>query len=379
MAGFGVEYARVAVHETPDTDAAAPTYGELMNMGPAVTANMTPNVAEGDIWGDNIQQAYASKFVSAAIPMEVTDCPKKTKAKIYGATYVEAEDGIDHNAVKDIAPYCGLAYIKNDNDGSGEYFEPHFYAKVKAAISPENAQTRNASIAFQSSTINFSASQPINRNTDWHKERRFDSFQKAVNFINECFGIDYVTLAAVEITGTPDVGETLGVNLTYSAQPDTPPTLAYQWKISDDDMTFTPIAGATNDTYVVDAADLDKFITCEVVATGSAQGTEMADSVEIIGGSVATLTGVTVTGTPNANETLGVDLTYSTPPSPAPTLAYQWKISDDDTAFTPITGETSSTYDVVAADVGKYITCEVVATGSAQGTVQADSVEIVTP
>lgn len=281
MPGFGVEYCRVALHKTRDSETQAPTYDKLMSMGPLVTANMTPTVASGDAWGDNTQQAKKTRFVEAAIPVEVTSCPKKTKAAIYGATYDEATDGIKHNAYKDSPPDLGLAYIKNESDNSGDYWEPHFYAKAKAALSPENAQSQNTSISFQNTTINFAAVQPLNRPTNWHEEARFTGYIEAVNWVNERFGITDPTMAIVEITGTPKAGETLGVNIVYSKTPDTPPTLTYKWEISDDDANFTAITGEVSSTYTVANGDVSKFIRVTVTASGSVEGSEISESMEI--------------------------------------------------------------------------------------------------
>jgi hypothetical protein len=86
----------------------------------------------------------------------------------------------------------------------------------------------------------------------------------------------------------------------------------------------------------------------------------------------ATLTETPVVGTPTA----ALELTYVGNPE-APTLAYQWKIGNAaSSAFTDIAGATSATYTPIADDVGKYIKCEVMASGTATGTVLTNAKKV---
>ena len=85
MAAFGAEYICFAPFSEAETDAAAPKYGEMMNLGPVMTANMTITNAKGEIYGDNKAQESVSEFVSAAIATDLTDCEPKKKAAVLGA------------------------------------------------------------------------------------------------------------------------------------------------------------------------------------------------------------------------------------------------------------------------------------------------------
>ncbi len=68
-----------------------------------------------------------------------------------------------------------------------------------------------------------------------------------------------------------------------------------------------------------------------------------------------------------ATEALAI--TYTGTPLSAPTLTYVWKIGDSASgAFTDISGATSATYEPIEANEGKYIKCEVTASGTALGT-----------
>jgi len=78
---------------------------------------------------------------------------------------------------------------------------------------------------------------------------------------------------------------------------------------------------------------------------------------------------VTLSGTPTVGvPTAALTLTYKGVPATAPTLAYQWEIASSARgAFANIAGATGATYTPVAGNVGKFIRCEVTASGTATG------------
>jgi len=58
-------------------------------------------------------------------------------------------------------------------------------------------------------------------------------------------------------------------------------------------------------------------------------------------------------------------------------LAYQWKIGNNPMGtFTDIATATSSTYTPVANDKGKFIKCEVTASGKAKGTALSNAKKV---
>jgi len=87
------------------------------------------------------------------------------------------------------------------------------------------------------------------------------------------------TATVQPITGTLQVGQTLAGHYTYSdVNGDLEGTSAFKWYRSDDatGLNKAAIAGATSTTYVLQSADIGKYISLEVTpvaATGTAQGT----------------------------------------------------------------------------------------------------------
>lgn len=105
------------------------------------------------------------------------------------------------------------------------------------------------------------------------------------------------------ISGIQTQGQTLTTsNGSWAGSPI--PTYTYQWK-----RAGSNIAGATSQTYVVQAADVGQAITCTVTAT-NASGSASATS-----GSVTPAATLTVSGAPGTTATVGVS--YSFTPSTA--------------------------------------------------------------
>ena len=162
-----------------------------------------------------------------------------------------------------------------------------------------------------------------------------------------------VATGAPTITGTAKVGQTLTAGTTGISDSDglTNTTYTYQW-LTDD----TEVSGATSSTYTLVAADVGKAIKVRVSFTDDAGNEESLTSAATA--MVAALPNNVATGEPTITGTaqVGQTLTASTKGVSDSdgltnaTYTYQW-LTDD----TEISGATSSTYTLVAADVGKAI------------------------
>jgi hypothetical protein len=166
------------------------------------------------------------------------------------------------------------------------------------------------------------------------------------------------------ITGTERQGETLTCSTgTWSGTPT--PTYAYGWERSGVD-----ISGETSSTYLLAVADVGETITCVVTATNIAGAVEAESAATgiIEQEYVAPVNTVlpVISGTEQQGETLSVtDGTWTG--YPAPSITYQWQRGGVN-----ISGATSNTYLLAAADVGETITCEVTGT-NAEGSATAET------
>lgn len=209
------------------------------------------------------------------------------------------------------------------------------------------------------------------------------------NLITRTPPVPYVWTNTVlpAITGTVQIGQTLTCSTgTWTnpggVTPAIPQTFTYRWRRNGVDIAG---AAAGNSTYVVQTADANTVLSCRVttnlrvnvsgfwalqeVAAYRAQGVwpGATETVAATSNNTVTVPGIapvntavpTVSGTP----TIGAVLTSTTGTwtgAPAPTYAYQWQ-----RGTTNISGATSSTYTLVAADVNNTIRCRVTATNVA--------------
>ena len=180
------------------------------------------------------------------------------------------------------------------------------------------------------------------------------------------------------ITGTAQVGETLSVDLSGVSDADTiiTSTLTYLW-YANDGADDTAIEGATGSTYTPVADDVGKTITVQVfftdgfsynevvtsaptaAVTGATENTDRGahtttvevETIKVESNTPAT--GLpTITGTAQVGETLTADTTGIADGNSLENaaFAYQW-LADD----VELSGATSSSYTLVAADRGKAI------------------------
>jgi hypothetical protein len=155
-----------------------------------------------------------------------------------------------------------------------------------------------------------------------------------------------------KISGTGAVGKTL--TAIVGVWEPSPVTLKYQWY-----RDGAAISGATAKSYKLVAADAAKAITVRV--TGSRTG---YTSIANTSAAIAVGKQLTTTPTPTISGTGAVGNTLTANPGtwkPSPvSLSYRWYRNGE-----VISGETSSTYNLVTADAGKTISVRVVGSKTA--------------
>lgn len=168
---------------------------------------------------------------------------------------------------------------------------------------------------------------------------------------------------SISPSGTPNVGDTL--SLTTGTWTGYGYTTAYQWK-----RAGVAISGATSASYTLAVADAGQAITCTVTRTnirGSASATTAATAS--VTNLIAVNTALPTLGTTYPYTGAVVTCSTGTWNYHPTSYSYQWKRSG-----VAISGATTSSYTVVAGDVGSTISCAVTATNTA-GTSGAVSTE----
>ena len=185
---------------------------------------------------------------------------------------------------------------------------------------------------------------------------------------------DFVTTTDPTITGTATFGSTLTANVS-GWSPAAGVTYTYQWKRTVDENT-ADISGATASTYILTAADIDATISVAIEGSKAGYTTTTRTSAD-----TATIAAKTFTFTYDpeilGETTFGSTLTAHIPywaPSSEVTYTYQWRRTVDSTT-TDISGATSRTYVVTAADIDTTISVAIEGSKVGYTTVPATSAE----
>jgi hypothetical protein len=163
-----------------------------------------------------------------------------------------------------------------------------------------------------------------------------------------------VNTAAPAIGGTPTVGSTL--TCSTGSWNGSPGSYKYSWA---DNGSSVSAYTANNNAYTVQASDVGKSLTCSVIAINSTGDSQPATSAPVVPSSnsqaPANTTPPSITGIPVPTHTLTCNTGTWTGTGPL-TYSYTWSANGTQVG-------TGQTFSVVAADVGKAITCSQTASG----------------
>ena len=170
MAEFGANYPCFCA----DSEQAGVVLGKL------VSANLTVNLASGEIYADDSLAEQLSEFASGSIAMETDDLEDEKASKIYGCKV--SEKLVTYNK-GDTAPRGCLGYYKVLMRNGKKFYKGYFYPRVRAALGNDNAQTRGNSITFNAVSTTFTVF--ADDAGDWRKTQTFESVEDCKKWINE--------------------------------------------------------------------------------------------------------------------------------------------------------------------------------------------------
>ena len=149
-------------------------------LGKLVSANLTVNLASGELYADDGLDEQLSEFSSGSIALELNDLTDANAVELYGCT---ASNGVVTYNIGDTAPRGGFAHYRVLMRSGVKYFEGRYFPRVRAALGNENDQTRGNSITFQ--TVNTTLTVFADDNGDWKKTQVFDDEQDAIDWVEE--------------------------------------------------------------------------------------------------------------------------------------------------------------------------------------------------
>lgn len=149
-------------------------------LGKLVSANLTVNLASGELYADDGLAEQLSEFSSGTLAMETDDMTDANAVEIYGCT---VSDGLVTFNKNDTCPRGSLAYYKVLMREGVKYFKAYFYPRVRAALGNDNAQTRGNSITFTTAQTTFTVF--CDDNGDWREIKTFNDAESAIAWCEE--------------------------------------------------------------------------------------------------------------------------------------------------------------------------------------------------
>lgn len=172
-------------------------YGKAgVNVGKLVSANLTVNLANGELYADDTLAEQVSEVISGSIAMETDDMLDQVASVVYGAT---VKDGAVVYNKDDVPPMGKLAYYKSLRVGGKNFYRGYYYPKARAAIGNDSAQTKGSSITFQTTQTAFTVF-PDDAG-DWRETKNFDSQAEARAWCEQKCGIKEYHTVNITVSG----------------------------------------------------------------------------------------------------------------------------------------------------------------------------------
>lgn len=149
-------------------------------LGKLVSANLTVNLASGELYADDGLDEQLSEFSSGTIALETNDMTDENAAEVFGCT---VSGGVVTYNTGDTAPMGCFGHYRVLMRGGVKYYEGRFFPRVRAALGNENDQTRGSSITFQTTSTTLTVF--ADDNGDWKKTKTFDDEEDAKDWIEE--------------------------------------------------------------------------------------------------------------------------------------------------------------------------------------------------
>jgi len=185
MASFGAKFPYFCpVKEEPE--GARPIYsGEPIRIGRLVKADLSINLATGELASDDAISESVSEFASGSIAMETDDMVDDVASVVYG---VEVLDGTVTYNVSNDPPKGGLGYLKKLMRNKQVLYKAYFYPLAKASLGNDTAQTKGTSITFGTTSTTFTIF--ACENGDWRDTHEAATEAEALTWLKEQFKAD---------------------------------------------------------------------------------------------------------------------------------------------------------------------------------------------
>lgn len=143
---------------TTRTDGSPITYGSPVTIGPAVSANLTFDVADNPDYGDDVIIDNDKGINGYSIALETNDISAEARAACLGWKAINTTSTpatVSHYEVNDTEPpEGGLSYIRVKMFKGTRKYEAFFFHALEFSDGGENASTKQKQITWNHPTMN---------------------------------------------------------------------------------------------------------------------------------------------------------------------------------------------------------------------------------
>ena len=119
------------------------TYAAPVSMGKAISAEITLEFSEGDLYGDDGLAEAVREFKKGKLTFEQTDLAASVRHALLGAKI--DNNGAVVSSAEDEAPYVAIGFRARRSDGKYKYF---WLYKVRFSVPGTSLQTKGDNINF---------------------------------------------------------------------------------------------------------------------------------------------------------------------------------------------------------------------------------------
>lgn len=136
-------------------------YSNAFNCGEAIQIDVTPQYAEGSLYGDNRQVEYDKEFKYADVTLNATRLPVEAHNRMFGHTVDTSQKKITYKGLDD-APYVGFGFYVSEKVNGVRGYVASWLHKVKFSEGAESYKTKGDSIEYQTPSLTGRASEDSN-------------------------------------------------------------------------------------------------------------------------------------------------------------------------------------------------------------------------
>ncbi len=163
------------------TESSSDTYSGAFQCGKAIQIDITPNYAEGSVYGDNGTAEYDKEFIDADVSLNTTSLPIEAHEMMFGHTVGEDDSSVTFKGTDD-GGYVGFGFYVTAKTNGVRSYEASWLYKVKFSEGASTYRTKGDAIEYQTPTLTGKAM--VNSAGIWKDVEIFDTEAEALEWIN---------------------------------------------------------------------------------------------------------------------------------------------------------------------------------------------------